>query len=62
MKKNKKNQQPDYRALFMFGIILVGTGVTFLASVNKPLGSVMIAIGGIYMIIAGKNKDKWKKQ
>ena len=56
-----KTKEPDYRALFGFGIILVGTGVTFLTSVSKPLGSIMIGIGGIYMMMGAKHKDQWRE-
>ena len=52
----------NYQALFAMGIILVGTGVVFLASVNRGLGVAFIGLGAAYMLIGGKNKDKWVKK
>ena len=60
--KMKKKKQADYRALFLMGVIFVGVGVVFMASVNIGLGTAFIAIGGLYMLIGGKNKDKWRRK
>ena len=57
----KKKKQTDYQALFYMGIILVSVGVVFMASVNIGLGTAFIALGSLYMMFGGKNKDKWKK-
>ena len=60
IKKNRKDT--DYQALFNLGAIFVAVGVVFMTSLNKVLGVVFIAIGGLYMIIGSKNRDKWKEE
>ena len=55
--KNKK--EINYQAFFAVGIIFFGVGITFFSSVNKGLGVAFITLGIVYMIIGGKNKDKW---
>lgn len=52
-------KQVNYQSLFYMGITFIGTGVVFMTSVNKGLGAAFIGIGGMFMIIGGKNKDKW---
>jgi len=59
--KNKEKRQINYQAFFAMGIIFIGTGVVFLSSVNAGLGVAFIGLGVVWMIIGGKNKDKWKK-
>ena len=60
MKKQKK-KQINYQAFFAVGIIFIGTGITFFSAVNRRLGTAFIVLGIVYMVIGGKNKDKWKK-
>jgi len=55
-------KQPNYQTLFSMGVILVGVGVVFMASVNRGLGTAFIVLGGLYMLFGGKNKDKWRKK
>tara|TARA_Y100000310_G_C19963421_1_gene482215 strand:- start:110 stop:283 length:174 start_codon:yes stop_codon:yes gene_type:complete len=55
-------KQINYQAIFYMGITFVGAGVVFMASVNAELGAALMAIGGLNMIIGGKNKDKWPKK
>ena len=55
-------KQPNYLALFSMGIIFVGTGVVFMASVNEGLGAAFMALGCIFMMISVMNKDKWNKK
>lgn len=54
-------KEPNYKALFFLGITFAGTGVVFMSSVNPGLGGAFIALGIIFMIIGGKNKEKWPK-
>ena len=55
-------KETNYKALFFSGITFVGTGVVFMASVNPGLGGAFITLGITFMIIGGKNKDKWPKK
>lgn len=55
-------KQINYKAIFFLGITFIGTGVVFLSAVNSGLGGAFIALGVLYMIIGGKNKDKWRKK
>ena len=52
----------NYKALFFSGLTFVWAGVVFLAAVNSALGGGLIVIGIAFMIIGGKNKDKWGKK
>tara|TARA_Y100000310_G_scaffold144610_1_gene143854 strand:+ start:2929 stop:3099 length:171 start_codon:yes stop_codon:yes gene_type:complete len=51
----------DYRKKFLLGIILVGVGITFTNTINRPVGIVLLSMGGLLMLLGAKNKDKWKK-
>ena len=52
----------NYKALFFSGLTFAGAGVVFMASVNPGVGGGLIVIGITFMIIGGKNKDKWDKK
>ncbi|MBW2989378.1 hypothetical protein KY358_03610 [Candidatus Woesearchaeota archaeon] len=54
-------KETNYKGIFFSGITFVGAGVVFMTSVNVGLGAAFIGIGIMFMIIGGKNKDKWKK-
>lgn len=54
-------KETNYKALFFSGLTFAGAGIVFMASVKAALGGALIAIGMAFMIIGGKNKDKWKK-
>lgn len=55
-------KQINYRAIFFLGITFTGAGVVFISAVNSGLGGAFIGLGVLYMIIGGKNKDKWGKK
>ncbi|MFH1307812.1 MAG: hypothetical protein ABIH72_03085 [archaeon] len=55
-------KQINYQAFFAVGIIFFGVGITFFSSVNKGLGAAFITLGIVYMVIGGKNKNKWPKK
>jgi hypothetical protein len=55
-------KKKNYKAIFFTGITFIGTGVVFMTSVNAGLGAAFIGMGGIFMIIGGKNKNKWPKK
>ena len=55
-------KQINYKAFFAVGIIFIGVGITFTSTVSKGLGAAFIVLGVVYMIIGGKNKDKWPKR
>ena len=54
-------KQINYKAFFFLGLTFVGAGVVFISSVKSGLGFAFIGLGIVWMIIGGKNKDKWKK-
>jgi len=60
MKKQKRGI--NYKAFFFLGITFTGAGVVFMSAVNAGLGTAFIALGIVYMIIGGINKDKWPKK
>ena len=39
------------------GAVFVAVGVVFMTTLNKPLGVVFMAVGGLYMM-AGAREDK----
>lgn len=50
---------PNYRKFFFFGIIQIALGVVFSTSLEETSGSlgvVLIALGGLFFIIAMKKK------
>ena len=53
-KHRKKNYRPDYRGLFILGVIFLFLGILMSLSV-------FWIIGVIYMIVGVVHKDKWKK-
>jgi len=57
--KKKNKRQPNYRAIFFLGLTFIGAGVVFMSAVNSGLGAAFIGLGALYMIIGGKNRDKW---
>ncbi len=59
MKKKKQNKkEPDYQNFFTLGIIFVGVGVVFMASVNAGLGGAFIGLGILWMLIGRKKGGK----
>lgn len=60
-KVKKERIEPDYRTLFILGIIFMGTGSAMISTLGtSSMG--MFALGLIYMAVGIANKDKWKKQ
>ena len=57
--KFMKKKQPNYRALFAAGVVFLSAGATFMISVNRGVGAGLMILGSSFMIIGGKNKDKW---
>jgi hypothetical protein len=54
-----KKQLEKYKRYIFVGIILIALGVTFSTTVNDngtSLGSVLIALGGLFFIIGMKQK------
>jgi hypothetical protein len=54
-------KEKDYQAIFFTGITFIALGVVFMNSVNSELGTIFLGVGGLFMIIGGANKDKWKE-
>lgn len=58
--KFMKKKQPNYRALFASGAVFFCAGAAITISANSGVGAGLVILGGSFMIIGGKNKDKWK--
>ena len=52
----------DYRAMWAISMALLGIGIllTIKLAVIRPVGFVLLGIGGIGLIISLTNMDKWK--
>jgi len=62
LSKFMKGKQLNYQALFCAGIIFLGAGAMYLISVNSGVGAGLMILGAAFMVIGGKNKDKWKNK
>jgi hypothetical protein len=62
LSKIMKEKQINYQALFVAGIIFLGAGAMYLISVNSGVGAGLMILGSSFMVIGGKNKDKWKNK
>lgn len=47
-----------YKRKLYFGIILIALGVVMNTSLNTSLGTVMLAIGGLFFIIGMRDKRR----
>lgn len=60
MKARKERHEPDYRALFIMGIVFLGAGSAMISTLG--VGSLgMSALGLVYMALGIANRDKWKE-
>jgi len=52
----------DYRAMWAISMVLLGIGIvlTINLAMIRPLGYVLLGIGGIGLIISLRNMDRWK--
>ena len=57
MEKEKKKQ--NYKAIFVVGIIFIGSGIAVSSATKTVAGIGMMGIGIIFMFIGLKNRDKW---
>ncbi|MDX1828652.1 MAG: hypothetical protein R3342_03805 [Lutibacter sp.] len=60
-----KKQIENYRRYIFLGIIIISLGITFnttLKDVPGSLGTVFIAVGGLFFIIGMSKKSKVDKQ
>lgn len=57
-----RKKQPNYRALFASGVVFFCAGASFMISVSSGVGAGLMILGGSFIIIGGKNKDKWKNK
>ena len=55
-----EKRQPNYRGIFLIGISLIAIETTLISLEPKPVGVVFISVGGLFLIISLKNKDRWK--
>jgi hypothetical protein len=55
-----KKRDPNYRGMFLIGISLIAVGTSLISLQPKPVGVVFISIGGLFLLISIKNKNKWK--
>jgi len=56
-----QKRPPNYKGLFYLTLFFVALGVVLsnYFDVNKSIGIVFIAVGGLFLIISLKNKDEW---
>lgn len=64
-RKEGKLAEPDYRAFFVMGIVLVPVGIVFmfilfLSDIPFVTGMPLAAMGLVYLTIGLANRDKWK--
>jgi len=60
-----KKSLEDYKKFIFTGIIIISLGVTFSTTMSNNLGSigtVLIAVGGLFFIIGMSKKKKSEKQ
>lgn len=55
-----KKRDTNYRGMFLIGISLIAVGTSLISLQPRPAGVVFISVGGLFLIISLKNKDKWK--
>ena len=59
--KLMEKRQPNYHGMFLIGISLIAIGTTLISLEPKlPVGVVFISVGGLFLIVSIKNKDKWR--
>jgi uncharacterized membrane protein YfcA len=64
-RKEGKLAEPDYRAFFVMGIVLVPVGIVFMfiffqSDIPFVTGVPLCAMGLVYLTIGLANRDKWK--
>jgi hypothetical protein len=57
-----KEKQVNYQVLFAAGVIFLGAGAVNLIAVNELVGAGLMILGGSFMMVGAKNKDKWKNK
>jgi O-antigen ligase len=62
LKKSGREPRPNYRALFIMGIIFMGAGVSLAVSIDNPGMYGLSAMGFIYMILGITHRDQWEKK
>lgn len=52
----------DYRAIWVISMVLLGIGIvlTINLAMIRPVGFVLLGIGGIGLVISLTNMDRWK--
>ncbi len=53
-----QKRNPNFRGLFIIGISLIAIGTSLINLQPKPIGVVLISVGGLFMIMSLKNKNK----
>jgi hypothetical protein len=58
----QQKKQRDYRSLWIISLIIIVLGVVFTIrlAMIRPLGFVLLGVGGFGLIWALANMDKWK--
>jgi archaellum biogenesis protein FlaJ (TadC family) len=54
-------KEPDYYNFFIMGIIWLPFGIAMLLMSDNSLGTLFSILGGAYIAIGLKHKDKWHK-
>jgi hypothetical protein len=52
--------EPNYRALFVMGLLLVAAGVALMISVELMVGLMLVPMGVLWIVVGAVNRDKWK--
>ena len=52
----------DYRSIWIISMILLGVGIvlTIYLAMIRPLGFVLLGVGGVGLILSLTHMDKWK--
>lgn len=52
----------DYRTMWLISMVLLGIGIvlTINLAMIRPLGFVLLGVGGVGLVISLTNMDKWK--
>jgi hypothetical protein len=55
-----KKRDPNYGGMFIIGNSLIAGGIALISLQPELVGVVFISVGGLFLMISLKNKDKWK--
>jgi len=57
---NMEERNINYRGLLYLGMAIIALGIVLNnLELNESIGIVFISVGGLFLMISFKNKDKW---